>query len=207
MQRLTIGIDEVGRGPLAGPVTVAAVATAVNSKFKIQNTKLLMLLHDIKDSKKLSSKQREEWYKKLNTECLTFSVASVGPKMIDRIGIVKATNLAVARCVEKVCLEIRPSNSMIHDSCFKIQLDGGLKAPARFINQQTIIKGDEKEPLISAASIIAKVTRDRYMVRMHKKFPEYSFYKHKGYGTHMHYEAIHKHGLCVLHRKSFCSII
>ncbi len=180
-----VGIDEAGRGPLAGPVVVAAVAAYVNAARQRGR------LTGIKDSKKLSVKKREEWNKILrkNFEC---HYASVDNKVIDKIGIQKAVLLGVKNVLKK--FSKKPD---------VVLLDGLLKAPARYA-QRTIIKGDEKIPLISAASIIAKVARDRRMARMREKFPKYGFEKHKGYGTKEHCQKIKKYGLCEIHRKSFC---
>ena len=182
MKRLIIGIDEVGRGPLAGPVTVAAMIMPRRS-----------LLRGIKDSKKLSANQRENWFLKLKTSAYT--VSSVGSKSIDTFGISVAVRRAVGRCLKKMDIE----NKKV-----KILLDGALYAPRTYENQETIIKGDEKVPVIAAASIMAKVIRDRTMKRLHKKYPHYGFDLHKGYGTRAHQAAIRTHGLCDIHRKSFC---
>lgn len=183
-----IGVDEVGRGPLAGPVTVAAVRAKSFRKFK-----------GIRDSKKFSAKQRGEWLKKINgTHGLKISVSSVGPALVDRFGISAAARLAVGRCLKK--LKIRNKN-------YKILLDGSLYAPKTYLNQKTIIRGDEKIPLIAAASIFAKIWRDRKMVRLHAQFPKYRFDLHKGYGTKLHRKLVKKHGLSPLHRRSFCANI
>jgi ribonuclease HII len=181
-----VGIDEAGRGPLAGPIAVAGVAAKnKNSKF----------LKGIKDSKKLSAKKREEWEKVLSAsrriECQSVLVSA---KIIDKIGITKATKLAVARVLKK--FSKNPD---------MVLLDGSLFAPNHY-KQKTIIKGDEKIPLIAAASIIAKVRRDRFMLHLHKKFPCYCFNQHKGYGTKLHYKKLKKHGLSSFHRRSFLNI-
>lgn len=123
-----------------------------------------------------------------------YSVSMVSNEIIDKRGISHAINLAIKRGLKKVVAN--PKNS-------QILLDGRLFAPVEFKNQKTIIRGDEKETSIALASIVAKVTRDRYMVRLSKKFPKYGFGKHKGYGTRDHYKAIKKHGLTKFHRKSF----
>ena len=202
-----IGIDEVGRGPLAGPITVAAVATAVGVRYHIPNTKSKKVLANIKDSKKLSARQREEWFRRITYHAgFYITHASVGPQAIDRHGITKAARTAVARCLQKLSKEVRPPGGRGgRTSAFQILLDGSLYAPADYHYQQTIIKGDEKIPLIAAASIIAKVRRDRTMTRLAKKFPHYHFEIHKGYGTKMHQNAIQRHGLSSVHRASFCS--
>ncbi len=183
------GIDEAGRGPLAGPISIGAIATGpLNQKSK---SKMQKLFKGIRDSKKLSPNQREMWHKiiKKNFEC---HYAFVNNKTIDKIGIQKATLLGIKKVLRK--FKKKPE---------LVLMDGGLKAPKKY-KQKTIIKGDEKIPLISAASIIAKVTRDRHMMRLHKKFPKYRFDKHKGYGTKLHYKKLKKNGPCKIHRKSFC---
>lgn len=184
--KFIIGVDEAGRGPLAGPVCVAAVAAKVKNK----NEKL-KILKGIKDSKKLSAKRREKW-EKIIRENFESHFTLIGNKIIDKIGIGKAVLLGVKRVLKKFFR--RPS---------LVLMDGSLKAPKSYA-QKTIIKGDEKVPIISAASIIAKVARDKKMVKLHKKFPKYCFDVHKGYGTKMHYEKIKKNGLSPIHRKSFC---
>lgn len=198
-----IGIDEVGRGPLAGPVSVCACVlpyhTSVKESYKkflktyTKEIKGLPKIH-MKDSKKLSATERDGWKKFLSTTHAKFIYAEATAKDIDKKGIaVCIRNLIdVVLKNEKDCL---------------ILLDGGLKAKDTFTNQKTIIKGDEKEMVISFASIYAKVTRDEYMKKASKKFSLYGFDIHKGYGTKMHRELIQKHGLSSLHRKSFCSRI
>ncbi|MBI2024430.1 ribonuclease HII [Candidatus Giovannonibacteria bacterium] len=192
MSKYIVGIDEVGRGPLAGPVTVAAVAAPIsNFQFLISNE-----IKGIKDSKKLSPKKRDDWYKKIKkNNKFRYSVSSVSHSVIDKKGIVYALRLAVKRCVSK--LEI--SNSDL-----EILLDGSLYAPPEY-KQKTIIRGDETVPIISAASIIAKVTRDRKMTQLAKKYPKYLFDIHKGYGTKLHRELLKTNGFCDIHRKSFCT--
>ena len=191
-----IGIDEVGRGPLAGPVTVAAVAMPF-MKHETWNMKQTFFA-GIRDSKRLTASQRQSWNKKIHRKFLC-TVSSVSCGVIDKNGIMYAVRLAVASCLKKLSKKC----FMFRDSCYVI-LDGSLAAPPEYKNQQTIIKGDEKVPIIAAASIIAKVHRDRYMTRLAKKFPQYGFEKHKGYGTVLHREAIQKHGISEIHRKTFC---
>lgn len=190
-EEYVIGIDEAGRGPLAGPVAVGAVAVKFNLKYKISNLKILK---GIKDSKKLSAEQRERWFKilKKNFEC---HCVFINHKTIDKINIHKATLLGV----EKVLKKFSKKPGMV-------LLDGSLYAPKKY-KQKTIIKGDEKIPVISSASIIAKVLRDKKMFQANKKFPHYCFDKHKGYGTKLHYKKLKKHGLCKIHRKSFLKIV
>lgn len=184
--RYVIGVDEAGRGPLAGPITIGIVIAEVKKHPALKN---------IKDSKKLTPKKREKWFEIIKNN-FEYKTASVGPNIIDKIGIQKATHLAVARALRKI---IRHSVSNIN---FFIMLDGKLKAPKKY-NQESIIKGDEKIPVISAASIMAKVTRDRKMARLHKKYPQYSFDRHKGYGTKEHYKMLKTHGSCQIHRRSY----
>lgn len=186
---MRIGIDEVGRGPIAGPVTVGGVLLKKRLPKKVLDT--------YRDSKKLSSSQRDEWFlyiKELTEKgVLTYHVASVSARTIDTIGI----SASLQRAMKTVLKKLRVSEE---DT---ILLDGSLYAPKGFKKQKTIIKGDEKEPLIALASIAAKVTRDRYMIRQERKFPGYEFAQHKGYGTRKHYTCIEKQGVCSLHRKSF----
>ena len=192
----TVGIDEVGRGPLAGPVTVAAVLKPKRFVWK-----------NFKDSKKLSPQKRDEFFLKFKN--MNYVVSSVNNILIDRIGISAAIRLAVGRCLKKLSknypsVPSSGSRDGLRTINYKLLLDGSLYAPKTYKDQETIIKGDEKIPIIAAASIIAKVKRDRHMSRLHKKFPQYGFAIHKGYGTALHQEAIRKHGLCAIHRKSFC---
>ncbi|OHA00355.1 MAG: hypothetical protein A3C07_04285 [Candidatus Sungbacteria bacterium RIFCSPHIGHO2_02_FULL_47_11] len=189
MARYLIGIDEVGRGSLAGPITVGAMATKGKLNF----------LRGIKDSKKLSAKQREKWFSKIKEKQLKHrnfevALASVRASTIDKIGISAAARLAVGRCLKKLAIRRKPH---------AIILDGSLYAPRTYLNQTTIIKGDEKIPIIAAASIIAKVTRDRKMVRLAKKYPKYWFDLHKGYGTILHARLLRKFGRSPVHRRSF----
>jgi len=186
---IIIGIDEAGRGPLAGPVAVGAVMFSKNEKFNFTG---------LADSKKLTPLHREVWFKKIKVwhkeGKLQFAVALVSNTVIDKKGIVPAINLGIERCLKK--LNVNPKHTHVF-------LDGGLKAPAYFTNQETIIKGDEKIPAISLASITAKVTRDKRMVTVSKIYPHYGFETHKGYGTKIHADAISKHGISKIHRKSF----
>ena len=182
-----VGIDEVGRGPLAGPVAVGVLVMKENLK----------IFGKIRDSKKLSEKQREEWFEIICAErqrvALDFSVSFVSHIMIDKRGLAWALRTATARALTRLAI---PTDSAIF-------LDGGLRAPEIFKNQKTIIKGDEKIPVIALASIVAKVTRDHLMIRMAEKYPQYGFERHKGYGTKEHFATIKKHGLCPIHRRSF----
>lgn len=184
-----VGVDEAGRGPLAGPVSVGVVSIPIKTK---------LLFEGLTDSKKLSEKRREEWFQKIqewNREGkLQYAVSLVSSSIIDKKGIVFAINLGMSRCVRK--LGINPKRTLV-------LLDGSLHAPKEFLHQRTIIKGDEKISVISLASIVAKVTRDRYMVKLAMKYPEYAFDVHKGYGTFIHRMAIKKSGISKIHRKTF----
>ncbi len=193
-QKFIVGIDEVGRGPLAGPVAVGAVA--INSA--VYNSRLKKEFKGIRDSKKLSEKKREEWFKKIKLAqmCgdIKFSVSFTTPTIIDKKGIVFSIQSALDKSLSN--LKVKPEYAQIF-------LDGGLKAPKEYKNQKTIIHGDDLVQIISIASVVAKVTRDRLMVRFAKKFPQYGFERHKGYGTKAHYLAIKKHGITKIHRRSF----
>ena len=199
-------IDEVGRGPLAGPVVACAVVIT-NSK-QIQNSGNLKL----RDSKQLSQKQREQFYEILTThKGVWWGIGKVSAKVIDRINIFQATKLAMKRAVKNLAeklLEQKYSNSYDRRKRRKrstvdfLILDGNMTIDMP-ISQKSIVKGDEKVFSCAVASIIAKVKRDRAMVRYHKKYPHYGFAQHKGYGTRLHFAAIRKHGPCPLHRKSF----
>lgn len=184
-----VGIDEAGRGPLAGPVAVGAVKIPAGFNRRFFNS--------IKDSKQLSPEDRELWFalalEAKKQKLLDFAVSLVSEKVIDRKGIVYAVRLGVKRCFQK--LQVKEDS--------QIFLDGSLEAPQRFRHQRTIIKGDEKIPVISLASICAKVIRDRKMIRLSQKFPGFNFHQHKGYGTLMHREALLKYGSTVIHRQSF----
>lgn len=195
-----IGVDEVGRGPLAGPVTVAAVAAKVdpNFQFSISHSSEFPQLQRVRDSKKLTPAQRKKWNRAIRQNFI-YSIQSVPVGFIDRNGITAAVRFAVSRCLFKIASRLKIKNCKLN-----IVLDGGLTAPAAYANQRTIIKGDERVPIIAAASIVAKVHRDAYMTRLAKKTPHYGFEKHKGYGTAVHMRAIEKHGLSEYHRKSFC---
>jgi len=158
--------------------------------------------HGLTDSKKLIAVQREQWYayfidQAKKNSCL-FSVVSGTAGSID----VKGISVVIKKLIERALLNLN-----LDPQSVTIKLDGSLHAPAHFQDQETIIKGDSKHMAIAAASVMAKVTRDRYMVQQAKKYPHYAFDEHKGYGTKKHQEAIHKHGFCPLHRKTFCTRI
>lgn len=233
-KKYIIGIDEVGRGPLAGPVAVCAFlikdenfiesCITCTSPTGASDTGRTggweeKKLPKLKDSKKLSGKQREEWFEYLKvarTEGFCdFFVSFVSPENIDKFGIAKCIQKALNTSLEKVVshnhqnsLRFTPEGHYATKNfgdyaALSIFLDGGLRAPKEYINQETIIKGDELHPVISMASIMAKVSRDRIMEKYAKEYPEYGFEKHVGYGTKAHYEVIKKLGLTPIHRKSF----
>ncbi|MCR4274455.1 MAG: ribonuclease HII [Candidatus Campbellbacteria bacterium] len=185
-----IGIDEAGRGPLAGPVSVACVA--------IHSLDVQEAFPIVRDSKKLSPKKREVWFSEIvrlqKEGALSYTSQLVSERTIDLKGITHAIAQGIFDALKSV--------NMPKDT--QILLDGGLKAPQEFIHQKTIIKGDEKELAIALASIVAKVTRDKYMVELAQKYPEYGFEVHKGYGTKKHIQVLLKRGLSPIHRKTFC---
>ena len=175
------GIDEAGRGPLAGPVVIAGVIMPENS-----------MIEGVNDSKKVSEKKREKLYDLILEEALSYSVAIIGHDVIDEINILNATKQGVTSVVDG--LDIKP-DLIIVDALTHINTRG--------IPYESIIKGDSKCYNIAAASIIAKVTRDRIMRQWDEIYPQYGFINHKGYGTAKHIEAIKEFGLCPIHRKSF----
>lgn len=175
------GIDEAGRGPLAGPVVVAAAIMPRES-----------FIEGVNDSKKISEKKRELLYEQIIKEAVSYSVAIVDQNEIDRVNILEATKGGLNECIKK--LEVKPDLILV-DALEKIDTCG--------IPYDSIIKGDAKCYSIAAASIIAKVTRDRIMRQWAEVYPQYGFEKHKGYGTAAHMAAIREHGPCILHRKTF----
>ena len=202
--RWVIGVDEVGRGALAGPVTVAAAAFAVD----VYGSALYAPFRTLKDSKKLSAQQREFWAKELaNSATVRFAIARVYPRGIERLNISAAAN----RAAQTAFLRLLKRYNMPASTA--IFLDGGLYLGSKIrqekdvaeanIKAKTVIKGDEKIPAVAAASIIAKVSRDGFMRRLAKRYPEYGFEVHKGYGTAAHLRAIKKNGPCAAHRLTF----
>ena len=189
--RWVVGVDEAGRGPLAGPVAVGVAVVPRNFNWK--------LIPGVGDSKKVPPKRREEVVKIARAlrraGVIDFSVSLMSSSVIDTIGITQAVRLGIKRCFAKLAL---------NPKTVSVKLDGLLTAPKEFFNQETIIKGDAKEKVIGLASILAKVTRDACMVRIACDYPEYGFEVHKGYGTEKHRTAIMKHGLSKVHRRSFC---
>ena len=174
------GIDEAGRGPLAGPVFAAAVILPFGIEFSGLN-----------DSKKLSESTRKRLYGEIITNALTYGIASADHKEVDDLNILKATFLAMKRAVEM--LAIPPD----------IALVDGNRSPSLAINSKCIVGGDGKSASIAAASILAKVSRDAFMVEMAARFPQYGFEKHKGYGTKLHYERLKEFGPSEIHRSTF----
>ncbi len=188
-----IGIDEVGRGPIAGPLCVGACMIQQKDRRVFSN-----VVRGIRDSKQLSPQKREQWNRVLfgaqeQGICIVRTVM-VSEKVIDTKGLTFALRFAIKRVLHLLKVDPR--------AC-EVLLDGGIKAPLVFLFQKTIIKGDEKIPLIGAASIVAKVRRDRYMVQVSKRYPQYGFERHKGYGTREHYMALRKQGISKVHRRSF----
>lgn len=174
------GVDEAGRGPLAGPVFAAAVILPENYSHEILN-----------DSKKLSEKKRDLVYDDIIKDAVAWSVGIATEKEIDDINILNATFLAMKRAVDG--LSIKPDLAYID----------GNQYPKTGVKEVTIIKGDSKCMSVAAASIIAKVSRDRFMLKIAEEYPQYQFEKHKGYGTKLHYEKIAEHGICDEHRRTF----
>ena len=178
--KVVCGVDEAGRGPLAGDVYAAAVILPKGC-----------VIEGVNDSKKLSEKKREALFDKIVEQCVSYGIGTASVEEIDEINIVQATFLAMRRAVD--ALEVKPDIALI---------DGNRK-PGLDIAQWDIVKGDASSANIAAASIIAKVSRDRYMKDIAKKYPQYQFEKHKGYGTKLHYEMLDKYGISDIHRKTF----
>ncbi|MFA7302685.1 MAG: ribonuclease HII [Candidatus Paceibacterota bacterium] len=185
-----LGVDEAGRGPLAGPVSVGVVAVAEGFDVATE-------FPGVADSKKLSEKKREKIFEMLEARAalgdVRFVVELGSAETIDREGIA----VAVRRALDTGVNTLAPDSAQV-----RVLLDGSLKASPEYA-QETIIGGDASVPIISLASIAAKVIRDRLMVDLSGQYPEYGFEIHKGYGTKKHYEALKKHGLCAIHRSSF----
>lgn len=174
------GVDEAGRGPLAGPVYAAAVILPPDC-----------VIEGLNDSKKLTEKKREALFDEIKEKALAYGIASADEKEIDEINILNATFLAMKRAIAS--LSVRPDLALI---------DGNQK-PHTDIEEVTVIKGDAKSMSIAAASVLAKVSRDRFMLEMAEKYPQYEFARHKGYGTKLHYEKIAQYGVCDIHRRTF----
>lgn len=177
---IVCGVDEAGRGPLAGPVCAAAVILPDG-----------LIIDGLNDSKKISEKKREALYDVIKEKAVAYSIAMADEKEIDEINILQATFLAMRRAVEG--LSVTPDFVLVD----------GNRDPGLGIPTQTVIKGDALSASIAAASILAKVTRDRFMLEISEQYPEYQFPKHKGYGTKLHYEMLEKYGISPIHRRSF----
>lgn len=177
---LICGVDEAGRGPLAGPVCAAAVILPRGT-----------VIDGLNDSKKLSEKKREELFSIICDKALSFGIAFASVEEIEEMNILNAAMLAMNRAIEK--LEPVPQLALID----------GNRSSGILMESRCVVKGDAKCADIAAASILAKVTRDRYMLEMAEKYPQYHFEKHKGYGTKLHYEALREYGPCEIHRPSF----
>jgi ribonuclease HII len=180
---LVAGVDEAGRGPLAGPVVVAAVI--LDPRYTITG---------LDDSKKLSEKRREALFPQIRQMALAWSIVQVGVEEIDKLNILQATLLGMRRALEG--LSPAPSLALVD----------GNRAPAVDCEVRTIVHGDSLEPAISAASILAKVFRDRLMTDYHQRFPCYGFDRHKGYPTSEHLRLLQENGPCEIHRKSFAPV-
>ncbi len=183
MEYLIAGVDEAGRGPLAGPVMAAAVILAPND-----------VIPGLMDSKQLTEKKREKLFDQIYARALAVGVGRADVDEIDRINILQASLLAMKRAV--LNLKIAPNLALIDGNC----------CPQLVCETKAIIRGDETEPAISAASIIAKVTRDREMCQLDLQYPHYGFAQHKGYATKLHFAALQKHGPCEIHRRSFAPV-
>ncbi len=229
-QKFIIGIDEVGRGALAGPVTVAALVLPQNfhkiirvnpllkkEKFLPAGKQTRQFASIIRDSKKLTSRQREIWFSYIKKLSLSYRIASVSPKIIDKINVSQAANLAATRAIKKLIENYKSrrkvgtptkASGLKTKNC-KIFLDGGLFLNSKFciLNSTTVVRGDEKIPAISLASIVAKVHRDKLMKRLHKKYPRYDFINNVGYGTKKHIKALRKFGHSPIHRKTFHGVV
>ena len=174
------GIDEAGRGPLAGDVYAAAVIRPEG-----------VIIEGLDDSKKLSEKKREALFDEIVSKCTAYCIATASAKEIDELNILNATFLAMKRACDGLSAKA------------EYALVDGNRSPELDCPAETVVKGDSKSASIAAASILAKVARDRYMKELDERYPQYLFAKHKGYGTKLHYEMVAKYGLCPEHRQSF----
>ena len=188
-----IGVDEAGRGPLAGPVHAAAFWLDLNSP-------LPKTLAKLDDSKKLDEELREELFEQLRTENRPMAIGICDAKVIDEINILQATFRAMAQAVQKVIDEQGAPPDLV-------VVDGNMIIPLQDWKQQAVVKGDGRSLAIAAASILAKVSRDRVMRKAHEKWPDYGFDTNKGYGTGAHREALREYGPCILHRRSFAGVL
>ena len=178
--KLICGVDEAGRGPLAGPVYAAAVILPRNA-----------IIEDLNDSKKLTEKKREALFAVITEQALTYGIASASVEEIEEFNILNATFLAMNRAIGK--LDPVPELALIDGN-----RNTGITVPSR-----CVVKGDSRCADIAAASILAKVSRDRYMLTLAEEYPQYHFEQHKGYGTKLHYEMLRKYGPCPIHRMTF----
>ncbi|MCL2023802.1 MAG: ribonuclease HII [Oscillospiraceae bacterium] len=185
--RFICGVDEAGRGPLAGPVYAAAVILPQG-----------LVIDQLNDSKKLSEKKREDLFDVICAQAIAWAIASASAAEIDEHNVLGATFLAMRRAVDQL---LGKHPEIVPATCFAL-IDGN-RCPELPIASQCLVGGDGKSPSIAAASILAKVSRDRYMRELDKMYPQYGFAKHKGYGTQQHTAAIHKYGKIVEHRESF----
>ena len=185
------GIDEAGRGPLAGPVVVACVVMPKDS-----------MIEGVNDSKKVSEKKREKLYEQITEEALGFGVGIISQEEIDRINILNATKEGLTAAIKEMEKDLQEKQRGFEKPEI-ILVDALTKIDTDHIPYKSIIKGDAKSYSIAAASIVAKVTRDRIMRAWDEVYPMYGFEKHKGYGTAAHIAAIKEYGLCPLHRRSF----
>lgn len=187
---LICGIDEAGRGPLAGPVVASAV---IIDQECLEDT----LIDGVTDSKLLTEEEREHFYSEIVDKCISYSVSIIHNRVIDKINILRATMRAMEQSIDR--LQRKPDKIFIDGNYFRLE-----KEREKTLNYETVVKGDSKIFAISCASIIAKVTRDRIMNELHEVFPVYNFISHKGYASREHIDTIREHGMCEIHRKSFC---
>ena len=190
--RFVAGVDEVGRGPLAGPVVTAAVV--LPEDFDVLG---------VDDSKKLSEKRREELYDQILDRCLAYGIGMADHKVIDEINIQQATKKAMKEAITACDLQLRVKEGGAADAHIDFVLIDAVTLEGLDKPQHAVVKGDAKVLAIAAASIVAKVTRDRMMVEYAKEYPWYAFEKNKGYGTAAHYDGIRAHGTCPIHRMTF----
>jgi len=183
------GVDEAGRGPLAGPVVAACVV--IDKDFRLSGPELEL----VRDSKKLSTRQREKVFTVIKEKTRAVAIGVMDHRVIDQINILQATFLAMKKAIAEIA--VAPDYILV---------DGGLRIPRLSLPQEAIKEGDAKIFCIAAASIIAKVSRDYLMTELDKKYPNYKFSQHKGYGTKLHLEKILEHGPCPIHRRSFAPI-
>lgn len=179
---IIVGLDEVGRGPMAGPVVVAGVVLDKN-----------VMIEGLNDSKKLTPKKREMLSKEIKEKALAYAIYYIDVEEVDRINVLEASRKGMTECVKIIREKLGHIDYVLTD-CMKLYIEEPF---------MSIIKGDSKSASIAAASIVAKVERDNYMVELDKDFPEYGFKKHKGYVTKFHLDAIDKYGVSIHHRKSF----